>query len=198
MPNVIVSVEYGRGDCKDLALPLDVPCRSLAVALAEAFKLENSMEEVFTLIETDVAGGRQLPQNATLADVGILHGRVLKLASEHLKEARAIPQGGAWLQTEVGRKLVLNGAYTLIGRRDPKHNILPDLDLSSLDDGKVTSRRHACIEFDQKSYVVTDLKSANGTWINGERLQAESKKALREGDEIVFGRNGVKVIFKRG
>lgn len=198
MPNVVVTVEYGRGEHKDLALPMDVSCRTLASALAKALKLESEMEEAFTLAEVDFSGKHDLPQNATLADAGILHGYILELTSQRLKEARPVPLGGASLVTEEGRRISLNGAYTLIGRKDVKHNILPDLDLTDLDSSKITSRRHACIEFGQKCYVISDLGSSNGTWVNGERLPLKESRTLTDGDEIVFGRNGVKVVFQRG
>lgn len=198
MPNVVVTVEYNMGERRDMALPLDVSCRVLASALAKALNLDCGMEEAFTLSELDPAGIRCLPQNATLSDAGILHGRTLGLSNEKLKEARAVPQGGAFLTSENGKHIQLTGAYTLIGRRDIKHNILPDLDLTELDTLKITSRRHACIEFDQKSYVVSDLGSSNGTWVNGDRLRPKESRVLKEGDEITFGRNGVRVVFRRG
>ena len=170
MPNVVVTVEFGKGERNDLALPLDVPSRALAAAMAKALRLDMDAEEGYTLVELGAAGGRRLPLNATLADFGILHGSILSLVCERLKEARAIPQGGAFLETVDGKKINLNGAYTLIGRRDPKHNILPDLDITELDSSKIASRRHACIEFDQKTWVISDPGSANGTWLNGDRL----------------------------
>ena len=198
MPNVVITVEYNQNERKDLALPLDVPCRQLAVAMARFLRVENQFEEGFTLVEVDAAGSRRLHSNATLGESGIVHGRVLGLVSERLKEARAVPQGGASLITPEGNTIRLNGAYSLIGRRDPKHNILTDLDLTELDTGKIASRRHATIEYDSKGYKITDEGSSNGTWVNGERLAPRSSRALQDGDQIVFGRNGVKVTFKRG
>ena len=197
MANVVITLEYNRGEKKDLALPMDVSCRVLAAALANALKLDSEMEEAFTLVESDLIGARSLPQNATLADAGILHGRVLALRSEKLKEARVIPQGGACLVTRDGRKVELNSAYVMIGRRDVKHNILPDLDLTDLDTNKVSSRRHACIEFDQRNWVISDLGSSNGTWVNGDRIQPKTPRRLNEGDEILFGRKGVSFKFLR-
>ena len=97
-----------------------------------------------------------------------------------------------------GKEISFKGAYFLVGRRDPKNGIYPDFDLSALDTGKISSRKHAVFEFDQNSYVIKDLKSANGTWKNGQRLQPEINYPVNDGDEIVFGRNGVKVCFKRG
>jgi len=47
------------------------------------------------------------------------------------------------------------------------------------------SRRHAEIRFQDGSYVVYDLESTNGTFLNGERL--EGMRSLRPGDRIEIG-----------
>jgi len=198
MTDVVVTIEYGNGERVDLAIPLNVPCRLLATSIGKALNLQSDIEEAFTLSEADVPDGHRLPANSTLGDAGILNGRILRLSSERVKEARVIPKGGAYLQSESGRNFNLVGAYTLLGRRDPRHNILPDIDLTELDTQKITSRRHACIEFDQKVYTVTDLESANGTSLNGQRLQSKKPEQLVEGDEITFGKNGLRFIFHRG
>ena len=48
------------------------------------------------------------------------------------------------------------------------------------------SRRHARIEADARGWQVTDLRSANGTILNGERLRGESRP-LETGDTISVG-----------
>lgn len=198
MTNVVVTIEYGVHERADLAVPLDVPCRMLAASLGKALKLVNAMEQAFTLAEIGAAGEQRLPANSTLGGAGILNGQILRLTSERVKEARVVPQGGACLRTEHGEVFQLVGAYTLIGRSDPRHNILPDIDVSGLDTQRITSRQHACIEFEQTSYTVSDLGSNNGTWLNGRRLQAKSPEPLADGDELVLGKQGVKLVFHRG
>lgn len=49
------------------------------------------------------------------------------------------------------------------------------------------SRKHVQIRFDQASntFKVVDMKSANGTYLNGQRLTEEA--ALKEGDEVRIG-----------
>lgn len=70
-------------------------------------------------------------------------------------------------------------AITRIGRE-------PDNDVV-LDD-PATSRHHAQIEFKDGKYVLTDLKSANGTLVNDQRVL---ERTLSEGDRITFGQNVV-------
>jgi hypothetical protein len=46
------------------------------------------------------------------------------------------------------------------------------------------SRRHAEIEWTGESWVVRDLHSENGTWVNGERIW---ERTLMENDQLQFG-----------
>jgi hypothetical protein len=46
------------------------------------------------------------------------------------------------------------------------------------------SRSHAIVEVDGVEPVVRDLGSTNGTFVNGERIEA---RALKDGDELMFG-----------
>jgi adenylate cyclase len=48
------------------------------------------------------------------------------------------------------------------------------------------SRQHAAIRFEETSYWVVDLGSANGTFVNGAALT--SARALRHGDQLQFGK----------
>jgi len=53
----------------------------------------------------------------------------------------------------------------------------------SLDDPQA-SRRHARLEFGHGVWFVTDLNSANGVFVNGERV---ARQALNHGDQIQIG-----------
>ena len=50
------------------------------------------------------------------------------------------------------------------------------------------SRRHAEISYANGQYILRDLGSTNGTYINGVRLEAESVYILKQNDEIRFGK----------
>lgn len=58
------------------------------------------------------------------------------------------------------------------------------------------SRRHARILRDHKSVYLMDLKSTNGTKVNGEPLSPSVEKRLRDGDEVMLGRLRIYVYFK--
>src|SRR5689334_21960762 len=73
-----------------------------------------------------------------------------------------------------------------IGRRDPRQNHYPELDLAEHDRG-IASRNHAVINRDGDYYTVTDLGSTNGTLLNGALLPQRSPQRLRPGDRIKIG-----------
>jgi adenylate cyclase len=50
---------------------------------------------------------------------------------------------------------------------------------------KIVSKEHCIIELRGETYVLRDLGSLNGTFINGERVRGEA--ALKHGDEIALG-----------
>ncbi|NJP05885.1 MAG: protein kinase [Chloroflexaceae bacterium] len=73
-----------------------------------------------------------------------------------------------------------------IGRRDPRQNHYPELDLAEHDKG-IASRRHAVIRRDNDHYTLTDIGSVNGTFLNGTRVAAHVPQRLRQGDRIKIG-----------
>lgn len=75
----------------------------------------------------------------------------------------------------VVRQYQLTGPVTTIGRADVNH--------VTLDFARV-SRHHAAIEFVDNAYVVTDLGSRNGTFVNYRRVRSW---ALVHGDAVSVG-----------
>jgi hypothetical protein len=88
-----------------------------------------------------------------------------------------------------GRRIVVDGGQELlVGRKDNQRGIYPDVDLG-LDGGydAGVSRRHAIIAPHGGGFTLEDLASANGTFVNGRRLQPQSPMPVRSGDEVKFG-----------
>jgi pSer/pThr/pTyr-binding forkhead associated (FHA) protein len=76
----------------------------------------------------------------------------------------------------------------IIGRKDfdPENKV--DLDLMPYGAReKGVSRRHAALCRSYRTLSLIDLKSGNGTYLNGVRLVADQPRLLRDGDEICFG-----------
>ena len=119
-----------------------------------------------------------------------LHERILRQEPLNTKRAaqdhrRATPSAstrrtavggqsvGAGLRAAAGRHYPLQAAATRIGR-------LADNDIV-LDDDYV-SRHHAVIIDTGTSFVITDLRSANGVEVRGQRIRATA--TLADGDHI--------------
>nr|BBH91822.1 hypothetical protein KTA_00210 [Thermogemmatispora argillosa] len=74
-----------------------------------------------------------------------------------------------------GRSFRFHQDVTTIGRTNGNDFIIA---------GRTVSRRHARLWFDNGHWYLEDLQSANGTLVNGERIQ---QTILRDGDVIQFG-----------
>ena len=90
--------------------------------------------------------------------------------------AAEIQPGRARLEISGLHYPVPDGGLT-IGRSSDNALHLPD---------EVASRQHARIELQQGVFTLTDLNSANGTFVNGRRVR---EQRLQDGDEIRIGRN---------
>jgi hypothetical protein len=87
--------------------------------------------------------------------------------------------------------------HLILGRRDPQTGSIPQVDLT--DSGaadKGVSRQHAFIKrVDHGVLAVIDNNSANGTFLNGQKLVPNQPRILRDGDKIRLGHLTMTVIF---
>ncbi len=87
----------------------------------------------------------------------------------------------------------------VIGRSTAGSAIIPDLDLNSKQAADLgVSRMHLSVRYDaeHQALMVTDLGSANGSFINGQRLLPREVRVLRHGDELRLGRLVLMVAFR--
>ncbi len=84
----------------------------------------------------------------------------------------------------------------IIGRKDPETGVLPRVDLSA-DNAmeKGVSRNHAMIVRREGALHIRDNDSANGTFLNGQRLIEDKLRVLRDGDDIRVGKIVLRVTF---
>jgi len=85
----------------------------------------------------------------------------------------------------------------LVGRKDPSSGISPELDLTpfgALEKG--VSRVHVALRRGEEVLSLVDLDSANGTYLNGQRLAPHQPRLLRDGDEIRLGKLVMHIYFK--
>lgn len=89
----------------------------------------------------------------------------------------------------IGAEFSLSSDESNIGRWDADNGVFPDVDLDSHDPEAKVSRKHARILFKAGQYLVEDLGSTNGTFINrGRRLIPGNPHVLNDGDEIIVGK----------
>jgi len=97
-----------------------------------------------------------------------------------------------------GRIIALPAAVEVtVGRQDLEHGILPDVDLTA--DGGLeggVSRLHCKIHQRTFTYQIEDVGSANGTFLNGERLTPYLPQALQDEDRVQVGRVELQVIVQ--
>ncbi len=97
---------------------------------------------------------------------------------------------------KVGKEFPLTGIESMIGRWDADGGIFPDVDLDQDDPEAKVSRRHARIHFLNNQFLIEDLGSTNGTFVNrGSRLLPGNKQPLSNGDEIIVGKTFLKFVL---
>ena len=82
-------------------------------------------------------------------------------------------QNAPYLLDPAGRRFPLTGAVTVLGRAPACAIHIPD---------PRASRRHAEVRWDGETGTLHDLGSANGTFLNGQRVVGS--QPLQDGDEI--------------
>jgi hypothetical protein len=86
---------------------------------------------------------------------------------------------------------------TILGRQDGSNRSVPMLDLTPFGAyEKGVSRIHAAIRRTDDSLNLVDLGSVNGTHLNGQRLNPNQPRVLRDGDEIRLGKLVCHLYFK--
>jgi pSer/pThr/pTyr-binding forkhead associated (FHA) protein len=86
--------------------------------------------------------------------------------------------------------------YTL-GRVVEGQPVIPDVDLSPYDAfDQGVSRLHCEIRLKDEGVYIIDLESANGTLINGERIEVQKPISVKHGDILQLGRMRLQLISR--
>ena len=89
------------------------------------------------------------------------------------------------------------GDETTIGRADPVTGILPDIDLTPVDNNRSVSRRHAKIIHSGDEYhVLEEVGTVNGTYVNDQRIPTGVPVTLHNGDLVKIGLISMKAVFE--
>jgi pSer/pThr/pTyr-binding forkhead associated (FHA) protein len=113
------------------------------------------------------------------------------LSTEEREVLSALPEASAMLigltGPGKGARFLLNVAQTSIGRTVTSEIFLDDV---------TVSRKHAVVErSDGSNYLVRDMGSLNGTYLNGEAVK---ESGLNSGDEIQIGKFKLTFFVKEG
>lgn len=113
-------------------------------------------------------------------------------AAPAVRRAKLIIQRGG----TVGKEFPLTETESNIGRWDADGGIFPDVDLDQDDPEAKVSRRHARIICQEGQYLLEDLGSTNGTFVNrGRRLLPGNRHPLNDGDEVIVGKTFLKFMY---
>ncbi len=103
---------------------------------------------------------------------------------------------GRLVSKETGAEIPLPDRPEItLGRFDSVTGKHPDVDLAPFDGKRLTSRRHAKILREEPGlFLFEEIGTANGTFVNGQRLATGVKAPIRDGDELRFG--GVALVLR--
>jgi hypothetical protein len=205
MTAVVVTVKDGKAIARDLELPAERPVESLAPWIAKAIEhpdLPAKGETVKYILKLENEREPIRPESS-LRSAGVVHGDVLQLLIKALpKELSESDAGrrfaGPGLVSADGTVYPFRAKNGLVGRVDRASGVAESVlgvDLTKLDaaDSPSVSRRHAQVLHRKGSYLLHDLKSTNGTRVNGKELGPDTRVTLHHGDKVQFG--DVDLIF---
>jgi hypothetical protein len=141
--------------------------------------------------------------DGSAADGGsALQAEVVPLGSTPTESPRGAPAPPIEANIEIIQPSLVSREGLLFELGDPPlmvgragRNYEPEIDLTDLDPEFVSSRRHARIEIDDGRFLISALRTTNGTFVNGFELSPGAKHTLESGDEVQFGFEGVKLNY---
>ncbi len=120
-------------------------------------------------------------RGAQLSRLRPLEGHKLVSSSQPQKITFVIPGNRQKLDVEFVNQM-------RIGRGDEGLDTQPELDLTSYGGMEMgVSRMHAMIQLTDQGFIISDLGSTNGTYLNNNQLTPSLPFLIKSGDEIRFG-----------
>lgn len=126
--------------------------------------------------------------------------------SKAIQEKQAAAQPPPAEEYEISLYMIDNGdvlpmqgkdEFTL-GRSVEGQPVLPDIDLTNFQAYEYgVSRLHASLTLSRYGALITDLGSANGTRLNGQKLLPHRPYPLKHGDIIVFGKLRTQLLVRK-
>jgi hypothetical protein len=183
-----------------LAVPVQPMGEDSPPAIAEAPPPLPAAEAVPAMpLPEPVAEASRAPVNAIPAAAPVAHPALSATPAPPVAAPAGALAPGTQPRLLVLRGLKRNVEYPIydglnfIGRADDKP---VDIDLEDQEppDRIWCSRQHACISFENGQLEVEDLNSANGTYVNRQRIYPGQKRGLSVNDIVQIGNVQLKVI----
>lgn len=92
------------------------------------------------------------------------------------------------------KRFAITKPNVIVGRKDPRRGLSPDIDLTALDPNMTVSRQHTRIHYQEASFYIEDLKSHNKTRLDELTLHPLKPELLQHGNIVHFG--AVRLVFK--
>ena len=136
-----------------------------------------SLESAWDTIHTPVGF------SSPLADETLHHATV------QIDSVQSLLKGPRFIVAATGSLLIIpQKDEVLIGRADPRGNIVPDIDLSVYGGGSAgVSRQHARLLRKGESWIIEDLRSTNGTFVNDQAVSPSQPMPLNDSDTVRCG-----------
>jgi len=121
----------------------------------------------------------------------------LKLSSDDMPSPSAttaeaeVPQPAEAVRlvlAETGSEYIISKDIVVLGRESVPDDIFPEIDLTLGDPEGYVSRRHAQMQRQDEHYIVIDLDSKNGTFVNNNRLSVGAPHPLANSDKVRLGK----------
>jgi len=149
-----------------------------AAAGSDAAKLAEALAQRDKLAAQRVEA-EQAAQRKAEAERAAEAARAARVARERLKTDSAAQANAARvnLVTNAGQKIALKAGDNVLGRAD-------DVDIPLAN--TLASRHHAVISVEAQRVTIQDLDSANGTFVNGQKI-GRSAVTVKPGDTLTLG-----------
>jgi serine/threonine protein kinase len=113
----------------------------------------------------------------------------LHQATVQIDSIQSFLKGPRFVVAATGSLLVIpQKDQVLIGRADPRGNVIPDIDLATYGGGSAgVSRQHARMVRQDDGWFIEDLSSTNGTFVNDQPVPPSRATRLKDGDKVRCG-----------
>jgi CRP-like cAMP-binding protein len=182
------SEEFTKGDCFGEASLLDAqPRHATAVAMEDTELIAVSRGTFMRMIRQSPEISVKMMQRLTQRNRDLT---VRLDRAESGAPARFAAQDGqiCFISASDGREYPMESPSVLIGRFDAATGIHPDIDLTAEANYLSVSRRHARVFMEHGRYFIMEEKGvANGTFVQGERLEQDEARELSYGNRVGIG-----------